>query len=81
MIITIWLQAIGSPLLLPLHARNKKTVHIKSTVAVTWSTDTAGADQKFLQKGVWGEKRGIEVKISKNVHVCSDKRCTWFCFI
>ena len=37
--------------------------------AVTWSTNTAGADHRLVQKWVWGEKRGIGVKFLENLHV------------
>ena len=74
--------SFGSPRLLPSHARNKTlSSHIGTTFAVTLLTNTAGADHKFVQKGVWGEKWGIRVNISENLHVFSDKRCIWFCFI
>ena len=42
---------------------------------------TAGVDPKFVQLGVWGEKGGIKVKISENLHVYFEKRCIWSCII
>ena len=39
-----------------LGTRLGSTSHIRTTFRVTWSTNTAGANPKFVQKGVWGGK-------------------------
>ena len=40
----------------------RSTSHIENIFRVTWLTNTADADPKFVRKRVWGRKEGIKAK-------------------
>ena len=58
---------------------SKNKPYWKYIFRVTWLTNTANADPKFVRKRVWGRKEGIEAKKKKSkvLHVYSDKHYSY----